>query len=82
MELRIDKRFAKVDERFSGLEAGQSAIRADIAGLRHDLFIEEGSRETADAALLDDQDEKYKSLDKRLRLVEAKFPDLAQRSAV
>ena len=74
MELRFEKRFET-------LEAGQSAIRADIAGLRHDLFIEEGSRETADAALLDDQDEKYKSLDKRLRLVEAKFPDLAQGSA-
>lgn len=74
MELRFEKRFKT-------LEAGQAAIRADIAGLRHDLFIEEGSRETADETVLSDQDEKYKSLDKRLRLVEAKFPDLVQGSA-
>ena len=73
MELRFEKRFET-------LEAGQASIRADIAGLRHDLFIEEGSRETADETILSDQDEKYKSLDKRLRLVEAKFPDLAQGS--
>ena len=41
MELRFEKRFET-------LEAGQLTIRADITGLRHDIFIEEGSREEVD----------------------------------
>ena len=63
------------------MERGHSGVLEPAAGQLVEGRYEEGSRETADAALLDDQDEKYKSLDKRLRLVEAKFPDLAQGSA-
>lgn len=73
MELRFEKRFET-------LEAGQASIRADIAGLRHDLFIEEGLREEVDDTVFEEQKQNYESLDKRLRLVEAKFPDLAQGS--
>lgn len=75
MELRFEKRFET-------LEAGQLTIRADITGLRHDIFIEEGSREEVDDTIFNEQKRNYESLDKRLRLVEAKFPDLAQGSAV
>jgi hypothetical protein len=74
MELRFEKRFET-------LEAGQLTIRADITGLRHDIFIEEGSREEVDDTISKEQKQNYESLDKRLRLVEAKFPDLAQGSA-
>lgn len=75
MELRFEKRFET-------LEAGQLTVRADITGLRHDIFIEEGSREEVDDTIFNEQKRNYESLDKRLRLVEAKFPDLAQGSAV
>ena len=74
MELRFERRFET-------LEAGQLTIRADITGLRHDIFIEEGSREEADETVFKEQKHNYESLDKRLRLVEAKFPDLAQKTA-
>ena len=74
MELRFEKRFET-------LEAGQSTIRANITGLRHDIFIEEGSREEVDDTISKEQKQNYESLDKRLRLVEAKFPDLAQKMA-
>ena len=71
----------RFERRFETLEAGQLTIRADITGLRHDIFIEEGSREEADETVFKEQKHNYESLDKRLRLVEAKFPDLAQKVA-
>ena len=74
MELRFERRFET-------LEAGQLTMRANITGLRHDIFIEEGSREDADETVFKEQKHNYESLDKRLRLVEAKFPDLAQKVA-
>ena len=49
--------------------------------MRHDIFIEEGSREEVDDTIFNEQKQNYESLDKRLRLVEAKFPDLVQGSA-
>ena len=95
MELRIDKRFAevdehfakvnerfvKVDEHFAKLETGQTVIRTNIADLRHDIFIEEGSREQVDNTIFEEQKQNYESLDKRLRLLETKFHDLAQKTA-
>ena len=88
MELRIDKRFAEVDEQFANvneqfaeLKAGQATLRTNIADLRHDIFIEEGSREQVDDTIFEEQKQNYESLDRRLRLVEAKFPDLAQKTA-
>ena len=95
MELRIDKRFAevdeqfakvnerfvKVDEQFAKLETGQTVIRTNIADLRHDIFIEEGSREQVDNTIFEEQKQNYESLDKRLRLLETKFHDLAQKTA-
>lgn len=95
MELRIDKRFAEVDERFAEvnerfvkvdehfakLETGQTVIRTNIADLRHDIFIEESSREQVDNTIFEEQKQNYESLDKRLRLLETKFHDLAQKTA-
>lgn len=75
LELRMDMRFAELQAGQDKLQAGQTEIQSEIANLRHKLFHEEGARETVDESI-------YQSLDKRLRLVEAKFPDLAKRSAV
>ncbi|OFQ23022.1 hypothetical protein HMPREF2946_03280 [Actinomyces sp. HMSC062G12] len=58
------------ESRFERLEAGQADIRADFAELRRDLFHESGSREVADYTF-------YGLLDRRLRRLEAKFPELA-----
>ena len=68
----------ETEVRFNNLEAGQKEIRADIASLRRDLFHEEGARETTDDTLYEIQEKNYRALDERLKLVEAKFPDLAQ----
>lgn len=74
LELRMEKRFAELQAGQDKLQAGQTEIQSEIADLRHQLFHEEGARETVDDSI-------YQSLDKRLRLVEAKFPDLAKQSA-
>lgn len=68
----------ETEVRFNNLEAGQKGIRADIASLRRDLFHEEGAREATDDTFYEIQEKNYHALDKRLKLVEAKFPDLAQ----
>lgn len=68
----------EAEVRFNNLEAGQKEIRADIASLRRDLFHEEGAREATDDTLYEIQEKNYHALDERLKLVEAKFPDLAQ----
>lgn len=81
MELRFEDRFSRLEGRLDNLSAGQKEIRADIASLRRDLFLESGAREHADSAVFNEQSENYKDLDRRLRLVEAKFPDLAQSAA-
>ena len=74
LELRMEKRFTELQAGQDKLQASQTEIQSEIADLHHKLFHEEGARETVDESI-------YQSLDKRLRLVEAKFPDLARRSA-
>lgn len=68
MDLRMDKGFNE-------LKAEDGKIHAEIASLRLELYRESGSRELVDDTL-------YGSLDKRLRRLEAKFPDLASSQAV
>lgn len=68
MDLRMDKGFNE-------LKAEDGKIHAEIASLRLELYHESGSRELVDDTL-------YGSLDKRLRRLEAKFPDLASIQAV
>ena len=68
MDLRMDKGFNE-------LKAEDGKIHAEIASLRLELYHESGSRELVDDTL-------YGSLDKHLRRLEAKFPDLASSQAV
>ena len=68
MDLRMDKGFNE-------LKAEDGKIHAEIASLRLELYHESCSRELVDDTL-------YGSLDKRLRRLEAKFPDLASSQAV
>ncbi|BDA65723.1 hypothetical protein [Actinomyces capricornis] len=67
LELRMEARFVELHE-------GQAELRSSISDLRYQLFHEEGAREIVDESI-------YQDLDKRLRLVEAKFPELAQQPA-
>ena len=65
----------RMDKGFNELKAEDGKIHAEIASLRLELYHESGSRELVDDTL-------YGSLDKRLRRLEAKFPDLASSQAV
>ena len=74
LDYKWEERLSELKTGQTKLEAGQDELRAEMARLRRSLFHESGSRKTADETL-------YGNLDRRLRLVEAKFPDLAQQSA-
>lgn len=81
MELRFTERFDRLDGRLDHLVGVQKEMQADTAAVRHSLFIEEGSRESADESLFGEQRRDYVKLEKRVRVLEAKFPDLAQKQA-
>ena len=74
MDLATDERFQELKAGQAELAANQESLRADLAVVRRELYHESGSREMVDDTL-------YNSLDKRLRRVEAKFPDLASSQA-
>ena len=74
MDLAADERFQELKAGQAELAANQESLRADLAVVRRELYHESGSREMVD-------DKLYNSLDKRLRRVEAKFPDLASSQA-
>ena len=74
MDLAADERFQELKAGKAELAANQESLRADLAVVRRELYHESGSREMVDDTL-------YNSLDKRLRRVEAKFPDLASSQA-
>ncbi|WP_314902202.1 hypothetical protein [Actinomyces naeslundii] len=74
LDYKWEERFTELKAGQTKLKAGQDEVRAEMARLRRSLFHESGSRETADETL-------YGDLDRRLRLVEAKFPDLMQQAA-
>lgn len=75
MDLAADERFQELKAGQAELAANQESLRADLAVVHRELYHESGSREMVDDTL-------YNSLDKRLRRVEAKFPDLASSQAV
>ena len=74
MDLAADERFQELKAGQAELAASQESLRADLTVVRRELYHESGSREMVDDTL-------YNSLDKRLRRVEAKFPDLASSQA-
>ena len=74
MDLAADERFQELKTGQAELAANQESLLADLAVVRRELYHESGSREMVDDTL-------YNSLDKRLRRVEAKFPDLASSQA-
>ena len=74
MDLAADERFQELKAGQAELAANQESLRADLAVVRRELYHESGSRELVDDTL-------YGSLDKRLRRLEAKFPDLASSQA-
>ena len=63
----------KTDHNFKKVMATQSDLKAELASLRTRLFLEEGSREHADTVGWDTQDKKWRALDKRLHVVEARL---------
>lgn len=78
LDLKWDEKFTEFKVGQSSLAANQDSLAADFAVLRRDIFHETGSRETADNAVFTTQSDHYQELDRRLRMVEAKFSDLTQ----
>lgn len=78
LDLKWDEKFTEFKAGQSSLATNQDSLAADFAVLRRDIFHETGSRETADNAVFTTQSDHYQELDRRLRMVEAKFSDLTQ----
>lgn len=58
-----------------------SIIQHDIARINRKMVVEAGVRDTMHESVFTTQDSHYRDLDRRLRLVEAHFPELGQQGA-
>ena len=72
---------AKLEEDFTDMKATQASIQHDIARINRKMIIEAGVRDTMHESVFSTQDSHYRELDRRLRLVEAHFPELGQQGA-
>ena len=74
----VEEQGAKLEEDFTDMKATQASIQHDIARINRKMIIEAGVRDTMHESVFSTQDSHYRELDRRLRLVEAHFPDLGQ----
>ena len=72
---------AKLEEDFTDMKATQASIQHDIARINRKMVVEAGVRDTMHESVFTTQDSHYRDLDRRLRLVEANFPELGQQGA-
>ena len=77
----VEEQAAKVEEDFTDMKATQAVIQHDIARINRKMIIDAGVRDTMHESVFTTQDSHYRDLDRRLRLVEAHFPDLGQQGA-
>ena len=77
----VEEQGAKLEEDFTDMKATQASIQHDIARINRKMIVEAGVRDTMHESVFTTQDSHYRDLDRRLRLVEAHFPDLGQQSA-
>ena len=77
----VEKQGAKLEEDFTDMKAAQASIQHDIARINRKMVVETGVRDTMHESVFTTQDSHYRDLDRRLRLVEAHFPDLGQQGA-
>ena len=77
----VEEQAAKVEEDFTDMKAVQASIQHDIARINRKMIIDAGVRDTMHESVFTTQDSHYRDLDRRLRLVEAHFPELGQQGA-
>ena len=77
----VEEQAAKVEEDFTDMKAVQASIQHDIARINRKMIIDAGVRDTMHESVFTTQDSHYRDLDRRLRLVEARLPDLGQQGA-
>ena len=77
----VEEQGAKLEEDFTDMKATQASIQHDIARINRKMIVETGVRDTMHESVFTTQDSHYRDLDRRLRLVEAHFPDLGQQGA-
>ena len=77
----VEEHGAKLEEDFTDMKAAQASIQHDIARINRKVIVETGVRDTMHESVFTTQDSHYRDLDRRLRLVEAHFPELGQQGA-
>ena len=77
----VEEQGAKLEEDFTDMKAAQASIQHDIARVNRKMVVEAGVRDTMHESVFTTQDSHYRDLDRRLRLVEAHFPELGQQGA-
>lgn len=77
----VEEQGAKLEEDFTDMKATQASIQHDISRINRKMIIEAGVRDTMHESVFSTQDSHYRELDRRLRLVEAHFPELRQQGA-
>ncbi|OMG38108.1 hypothetical protein BKH03_13300 [Actinomyces naeslundii] len=77
----VEEHGAKLEEDFTDMKATQASIQHDISRINRKMIIEAGVRDTMHESVFTTQDSHYRELDRRLRLVEAHFPELGQQGA-
>ena len=77
----VEEQGAKLEEDFTDMKATQASIQHDIARINRKMVVEAGVRDTMHESVFTTQDSHYRDLDRRLRLVEANFPELGQQGA-
>ena len=81
LQQTVEEQGAKLEEDFTDMKAVQASIQHDIARINRKMIIDAGVRDTMHESVFTAQDSHYRDLDRRLRLVEAHFPELGQQGA-
>ena len=81
LQQTVEEQGAKLEEDFTDMKATQASIQHDIARINRKMVVEAGVRDTMHESVFTTQDSHYRDLDRRLRLVEAHFPELGQQGA-
>ena len=77
----VEEQGAKLEEDFTDMKAAQASIQHDIARINRKMVVEAGVRDTMHESVFTTQDSHYRDLDRRLRVLEAHFPELGQQGA-
>ena len=81
LQRALEEQGAKLEEDFTDMKATQASIQHDISRINRKMIIEAGVRDTMHESVFTTQDSHYRELDRRLRVLEAHFPELGQQGA-